>query len=163
MIFITTWKSEDLDTVVSSTSIEQECIVECCTDDSSIAEIPLPPTEEVKELNVLKKATGNVAVPKATYSISNGGKRTHEVTVNSKLKALDISVTWTKSSNKLKLTTYTPSGTNLGSDYDSSNGTIDGKISTRITNPQTRTWKFEVIGLSVNGTENYTFRAVSLT
>lgn len=153
---------ENTDLEVNSTSPEQECIVEVCADNLSITETALSPNEEVEELKILKKATGNVAVPKATQSLSNKKNRCFEVTVKYKLVALDVAVDWGEPSNKVKLTAHDPSGKEHGSYDDKSNGKKDGKISIRIKNPQIGPWKFEVSGLSSNGSKNCTFRSFEL-
>jgi hypothetical protein len=113
--------------------------------------------EDDGEPKALKREFGIEAVPKAVQRISKGEVKIYKVVVGTGVKALDVYLTWTNSSNKLSVTTHDPTGGNRGVNSDSSNGKVDGKISFRITAPQKGTWMFEVHADSVNGNENINF------
>ena len=54
---------------------------------------------------------------------------------------------------------YTPSGSVLGPYYDNADGAVNGRIRLNIQNSngiETGTWKYEVYGYRVTGTEDYT-------
>lgn len=104
-----------------------------------------------------KREFGTEAVPKAIQRISNAGVKTYKAEIGSGVKALDVYLTWTNSSNKLSVTTFGPTGKSYPTKYDSSDGNVDAKISFRITAPQQGTWMFKVHGDSVNGNENCNF------
>ena len=63
--------------------------------------------------------------------------------------------------DSLTLTIYTPSGSSLGTYYDNSDGSVNGKDTSQYLPSQgyieQGTWTFKVYGESVNGTQRYTF------
>lgn len=82
-----------------------------------------------------------------------------EKNVGSGLTLLVVDFNWGDSTNSLRLKVYTPSGSVLGTYYDSADGTTDGRIRLNIQNPngiEPGTWKYEVYGYKVTGTEDYT-------
>ncbi len=74
---------------------------------------------------------------------------------------LEVDLNWGDTSDSLTLTIYTPSGSKLGTYRDSSDGSTNGRIHLNIDPSQgyvqQGTWKFNVYGESVSGTEDYTF------
>jgi len=61
-------------------------------------------------------------------------------------------------SYSLRLRIYTPDGYVLGPYFDNADGTVDGRINLDIYNPDgiaKGTWRYEVYGHSVVGTEDY--------
>ncbi|HII00406.1 TPA: hypothetical protein HA351_01715, partial [Methanosarcinaceae archaeon] len=74
---------------------------------------------------------------------------------------LEVDLNWGDTSDSLTLSISTPSGSNLGTYHDNSDGTVNGRIHLSIDPAQgyveQGTWKFKVYGESVSGTEEYTF------
>ncbi len=101
----------------------------------------------------------------STQSISQGQTITHNVNVGSGINYLEVDLNWGDTSDSLTLSVYTPSGSKLGTYYDSSDGSVNGRIHFNIDPSQgyvaQGTWKFKVYGESVSGTEDYTFSAAS--
>ena len=97
----------------------------------------------------------------STQSISQGQTITHNVNVGSGINYLEVDLNWGDTSDSLALSIYTPSGSKLGTYYDSSDGSVNGRIHFNIDPSQgyvqQGTWKFKVYGESVSGTEDYTF------
>lgn len=92
-------------------------------------------------------------------SVSQGETNIHEKTVGSGLNLLVVDLNWGDSTDSLRLKVYTPSGNVLGTYYDNADGTIDGRIHLYIRNSngiEAGTWKYQVYGYKVAGTENYT-------
>ena len=92
-------------------------------------------------------------------TISQGETNLHEKTVSSGLNLQVVDLNWGDSTDSLRLKVYTPSGALLGTYYDSADGTTDGRIHLYIQNPdgiEAGTWKYEVYGYRVTGTEDYT-------
>jgi hypothetical protein len=70
-----------------------------------------------------------------------------------------IDLNWGDSSNSLRLVIYAPDAA-LGPYYDTYDGTANGRICVRIKDSVSLypgTWRFEVYGYDVTGTEDYTF------
>lgn len=65
---------------------------------------------------------------------------------------------WGSSSNSLRLKIYSPDGNTFGPYYDNFDGYYDGRINVNIINSNglaTGTWRYEVYGYSVSGSQNY--------
>ena len=97
----------------------------------------------------------------STQYISQGQTIIHNVNVGSGVNYLEVDLNWGDISDSLTLSIYTPSGSNLGTYLDNSDGSVNGRIRLNI-NPsqgymEQGTWKFKVYGESISGTEDYTF------
>jgi hypothetical protein len=92
-------------------------------------------------------------------TISQGETNLHEKTVSSGLNLLVVDLNWGDSTDSLRLKLYTPGGVLLGTYYDNADGITDGRIHLYIQNPngiEAGTWKYQVYGYRVTGTEDYT-------
>jgi hypothetical protein len=98
---------------------------------------------------------------RSTQYISQGQTINHYVGVGSRVNWLEVDLNWGDTSDSLALTVYSPSGTNLGTYHDNSDGSVNGRIHLNIYPSQEYiqqgTWRFKVYGESVSGTEDYTF------
>lgn len=98
---------------------------------------------------------------RSTKSISQGQTITHYMSVGSGVNYLEVDLNWGDTSDSLTLSISTPSGRNLGTLRDNSDGSVNGRIHLNIDPSQgyaeQGTWKFKVYGESVSGTEDYTF------
>ncbi len=113
----------------------------------------------------VKPASFGDIVPLATYSIVQGQTRTHSTVINKNTwHFFRPELSWTPSSNSLRLTVVSPTGTTYGPWYDSSgDGVIDGRI--HFTYPPIQipaglpvgTWTSRVYGSSVSGTATYQY------
>jgi hypothetical protein len=108
-------------------------------------------------------SNNNVMTPLSTQYISQTQTLVHCVSIDSKTKFIEIDLNWGETSDSLALTVYTPSGSNIGTYYDNSDKSVDGRIHINICPStvyvQSGTWKFKVYGASVSGTDKYTFTA----
>lgn len=108
------------------------------------------------EVGVIDKDIGILTV---YDTISQGEINLHGKNVGSGLTLLAVDLNWGDSTDSLRLKIYTPSGSVLGSYYDNADGAVDGRIRLNIQNSngiETGTWKYEVYGYRVTGTEDYT-------
>jgi len=94
-------------------------------------------------------------------SITQGQTKTYYTDVGTGVNWLEVDLNWGNKANSLSLTIYTPNGSSIGTYYDSSDGVIDGRIHIDIVPGQgyveAGQWKYKVYGVSVVGTEDYTF------
>lgn len=94
-------------------------------------------------------------------SITQGQTKTYYTDVGTGVNWLEVDLNWGDKTDSLSLTIYKPSGSSIGTYYDSSDGIIDGRIHIDIVPSQgyveSGRWRFEVYGVSVVGTEDYTF------
>ncbi len=94
-------------------------------------------------------------------SITQGQTKTYYTDVGSGVNWLEVDLNWGNKANSLSLTIYRPGGSSIGTFYDSSDGVIDGRIHIDIVPDQgyveSGRWRFQVYGVSVVGTEDYTF------
>lgn len=94
-------------------------------------------------------------------SITQGQTKTYATNVGTGVNWLEVDLNWGNQANSLSLTIYKPSGSSIGTYYDSSDGVIDGRIHIDIVPGQgyveSGQWKYKVYGVSVVGTEDYTF------
>lgn len=92
-------------------------------------------------------------------TIMQGETNLHKKSVSSGLTLLVVDLNWGDSTDSLRLKVYTPSGALLGTYYDNADGQTDGRILLYIQNPngiEEGTWKYQVYGYRVTGTEDYT-------
>jgi hypothetical protein len=98
---------------------------------------------------------------RSTQSITQGQTRTHNLNVGSGVNYLEVDLNWGDTSDSLTLSVYTPSGSKVGTYRDNSDGSVNGRIHFSIDPSQgyvqQGTWKFNVYGESVSGTQSYTF------
>lgn len=140
---ITTWNSVNSDKEVNSTSTKKEYIVEPWTD------------------NTLSTCVNNLIPTKSIQSIVKGQTIVHSVKVDSGAKSLEVDLNWGDKYDALRLSSYTPSASNLGTYRDNSDGNVNGRIHISISPSngymQQGTWKFKIYGEIVSGKEDYTF------
>ncbi|HPS89060.1 MAG TPA: hypothetical protein PLC35_03670 [Methanosarcina vacuolata] len=92
-------------------------------------------------------------------TIRQGETNLHGKYVGTGLTLLVVDLNWGDSTDSLRLKIYTPSGSVLGPYYDSADGSVNGRIRLNIQNSngiESGTWKYEVYGYRVTGTEDYT-------
>lgn len=108
-------------------------------------------------------SNNNVMTPLSTQYLSQTQTLVHCVSIDSTTKFIEVDLNWGEKSDSLALTVYTPSGSNIGTYYDNSDGSINGRTHINICPStayvQSGTWKFKVYGASVSGTDKYTFTA----
>jgi hypothetical protein len=159
---MTTSNTLNLDREVILISIEEEFTDESPTDNSSCIETVESPIL-VKE-NADLKAFSSEIVPntvlKANVNAKKEFKNSYKTKVPSGAKRLEAKVSWLKPSIELRLKTYTPSGKPFSTEYDITNGSVDGIITFRVDSPQIGTWGFEVCG---DSNVKYSFKAIAIT
>jgi len=160
---MTTSYEENTDPEVTSTSTEQEYIVEPLKDDfvctinasSSIS------IEEDIELLEFTKASESSFEIYLVGTIVQGKTKYHKAYVGSNATYLDVSLSWGSTKNILSLTILSPTNVPYGS-YKPPAGS--NSIGLRI-KPKTGTyleegyWILNVFGESISGTEYYTLKA----
>lgn len=143
--------------VIPAASAEEEYRINSYTDDTLASAgtdyVVSPSTEADTE-------DSNIS-PLSTQYISQGQTKTHYVSVGSGINYLEVDLNWGDTSDSLTLSVSTPSGSNVGTYRDNSDGSVNGRIHINIDPSQgyvaQGTWKFKVYGESVSGTEDYTF------
>lgn len=94
-------------------------------------------------------------------SIVQGQTKAYYTNVGTSVNWLEVDLNWGNKANSLSLTIYKPSGSSIGTYYDSSDGVVDGRIHIDIVPGQgyveSGQWMYKVYGVSVTGTEDYTF------
>lgn len=143
--------------VIPAASAEEEYRINSYTDDTLASAgtdyVVSPGTEADTE-------DSNIS-PLSTQYISQGQTKTHYVSVGSGINYLEVDLNWGDTSDSLTLSVSTPSGSNVGTYRDNSDGSVNGRIHINIDPSQgyvaQGTWKFKVYGESVSGTEDYTF------
>ncbi len=108
------------------------------------------------EIGIVDKDIGILTV---YDTIRQGETNLHGKNVGSGLNLLVVDLNWGNSADSLRLKIYTPSGSVLGPYYDNADGAVNGRIRLNIQNSngiETGTWKYEVYGYRVTGTEDYT-------
>lgn len=97
------------------------------------------------------------------YYIKQGESKYHKATVPSGTTIIDLELNWGNTKSSLSLTPYDPDGTRIDTYYDDDDSDgINGKISIRISSNnglESGVWKFKVKGVSVVGSEDYSFGA----
>ncbi|MGB9938908.1 pre-peptidase C-terminal domain-containing protein [Methanosarcina sp.] len=160
---ITTWNSVNPDQKINSAALKKEYIVEPWTDDSpGASEDNLIPQEPISPAlaGQAKIRSANVS-QKSIHYITKGQTIVHSVNVSSGANYLEVDLNWGDKSDNLKLSTYNPSGKNLGAYRDKSDGSVNGRIHLSISPSngqiQQGKWQFKVYGEAVSGKEGYTF------
>ncbi|RXA14732.1 hypothetical protein EQO05_15080 [Methanosarcina sp. MSH10X1] len=132
----------------NSISAEKEYIVEPWTDTPSSCADNLISPEPLcfqKSINYIKKRQSKI----------------HEVKVDSGANYLEVDLNWGDKNDKLRLITYTPSGSKLETNRDNADGRINGRIHVNILpskgDMQQGTWQFKIYGEDVSGKEGYSF------
>ena len=140
---ITTWISVNSNKEVNSTSIDKKYVVEPWTD------------------NTRSTCVNNLIPTKSINFITKGQTIVHSVNVGSGANYLEVDLNWGDKNDALKLSSYTPSASNLGTYRDNSDGSVNGRIHISISPSsgymQQGTWQFKVYGEKVSGKEDYTF------
>jgi hypothetical protein len=91
-------------------------------------------------------------------SISQGEYKWHPRLINYYTEYVLIDLNWGNPSNSLRLRVFTPDGYVLGPAYDSSDGSINGRIYMQISRSggvAQGTWYAEVYGYQVAGVQSY--------
>lgn len=153
---MTALDKNNLDLEVNPTYVVNDCIVEPLTDDSvctksSLSSIPIEKDVEIIELT---ETTQNEEAFRTDKQLLTQGKRkTYQVSVTSGVKCLDIYVKGKHKNNKICLAIYTPTGACCGKPC--STGTVTRRISPKGSKYlQQGKWMF-----TVSGDEDYTFKA----
>jgi len=97
--------------------------------------------------------------PKNYATITQGETDIYSLNIAPGTTELNVNLDWGDTSDSLRLVIYAPDAT-IGPYYDSYGGTVDGKITLRISDSvglYPGTWWFAVYGYDVTGTEDYTF------
>ena len=145
--------------IMLTTLIFLSCTVAATTENHNKAEISgnyiVTPAFN-NEISVVGEDTG---IRTVYDTISQGETNLHTKSVGGGLTLLIVDLNWGDSTDSLRLKIYTPSGSVLGSYYDNADGVVDGRIHLNIQDPngiETGTWKYQVYGYRVAGTEDYT-------
>ena len=91
-------------------------------------------------------------------TITQGETNWHSKIVSTNINTLNVDLDWGDTTDSLRLKIYTPDGYVLGPYFDDDDGATDGEIDLDIYNPNgitEGTWRYEVYGYSVVGTEDY--------
>jgi hypothetical protein len=117
--------------------------------------------EKNKEYNVTPAGDLHISsiTPLVSSTITQGQIVVYSREVSSGTTSIVSDLYWGNTANSLSLTIVAPDAT-LGPYYDSSDGTIDGRIAMRISSSSgltPGTWKFYIVGNSVTGTQSYSF------
>lgn len=121
------------------------------------------PAVSAKEEYTVRPSTGEAPpISILVYnSITQGQTTTYTSNVGSGIEWLEADLNWGDTKDSLSLTVYTPSGSKVGTFYDSDDGVVDGRIHLDIVPNQgyieSGEWEFRVYGVSVIGTEDYNF------
>jgi len=105
-----------------------------------------------------KDAGGDVGIRWIYDTITQGETNWHSKIVSTNINTLNVDLNWGDPTDSLRLKIYTPDGYVLGPYFDDDDDTTDGEIDLDIYNPNgitEGTWRYEVYGHSVVGTEDY--------
>ena len=105
-----------------------------------------------------KDADGDAGVRWVYDTITQGETNWHSKIVSTDINTLNVDLNWGDTTDSLRLRIYTPDGYVLGPYFDNADGAVDGRINLDIYNPDgiaKGTWRYEVYGHSVVGTEDY--------
>jgi hypothetical protein len=105
-----------------------------------------------------KDADGDAGIRWVYDTITQGETNWHSKIVSTNINTLNVDLNWGDTTDSLRLRIYTPDGYVLGPYFDNADGPIDGRINLDIYNPDgiaKGTWRYEVYGHSVVGTEDY--------
>jgi hypothetical protein len=107
----------------------------------------------------------SVSFALSTYYIKQGQTTAFNSYVGSGVKFLEVDLNWGDSTDKLTLSICTPSGSNIGTYRDSSDGSVNGRIHVNVYPSNgyigQGSWKFKVYGESVSGQEDYTIKSAN--
>lgn len=102
-----------------------------------------------------------VITPLSTGGITQGETMWQTKSVSPGTSSMFVDLNWGNTANSLTLTVMAPDGT-LGPYYDSSDGTINGRIYLVISQSTGLTpgsWSFRIYGDKVSGSQKYSFAA----
>jgi hypothetical protein len=154
---ITALKKENLDPEENQICTVKKCIEKPLIDEFVCTKISLSSTPIEKDTESTKhiKTTKSSSASKKDeqYLIKQGQTKYHKKLVPSGVTCLDIKLEWGNRNNSLSLTVTPPKG-GSGGTYSS-----NGSITLRRDKDVQGTWGFKVYGVSVSGTEKYTFKA----
>ncbi|MEA1906065.1 MAG: peptidase domain-containing protein [Euryarchaeota archaeon] len=107
-----------------------------------------------------KDANGDVGIRWIYDTITQGDTNWHSKIVSTNINTLNVDLNWGDPTDSLRLTVYAPDGHPVFGPYfdDDFGGIDDGRINLSISNPNgiaKGTWRYEVYGHSVLGTEDY--------
>ena len=105
-----------------------------------------------------KDAGGDVGIRWIYDTITQGETNWHSKIVSTSINTLNVDLDWGDTTDSLRLKIYTPDSYVLGTYFDDDDDTTDGGINLDIYNPNgitEGTWRYEVYGYSVVGTEDY--------
>lgn len=105
-----------------------------------------------------KGADGDAGIRWVYDTITQGETNWHSKIVSTNINTLNVDLNWGDTTDSLRLRIYTPDGYVLGPYFDNADGAVDGRINLDIYNPNgiaKGTWRYEVYGYSVVGTEDY--------
>ncbi len=101
---------------------------------------------------------GDITIQTVYATIRQGETNWHYKNVTTFITTLNVDLDWGNPGNSLRLKIYSPDGYVFGPYFDDADGAIDGRINRYINNPNgiaKGTWRYEVYGYSVSGTEDY--------
>jgi hypothetical protein len=154
---ITASKKENLDPKENQICTVKKCIEKPLIDESVCTKISLSSTSIEKDTESTKciKTTKSSRASKKDeqFLIKQGQSKYHKKQVPSGVTCLDIKLEWGNKNNSLSLTVTPPNG-GSGGTYSG-----NGSITLRRDKDVQGTWGFKVYGVSVSGTEKYTFKA----
>jgi hypothetical protein len=105
-----------------------------------------------------KDTDGDAGIRWVYDTITQGETNWHSKIVSTNINTLNVDLNWGDTTDSLRLRIYTPDGYVLGPYFDNADGAVDGRINLEISNPggiAKGTWRYEVYGHSVVGTEDY--------
>jgi hypothetical protein len=91
-------------------------------------------------------------------TITQGETNWHNKIISTNINTLNVDLDWGDTTDSLRLKIHSPEGYVLGPYFDDDDGATDGEIDLDIYNPNgiaKGTWRYEVYGYSVVGTEDY--------
>ena len=105
-----------------------------------------------------KSDGGSGGTKTVNSNITQGETNWHSKYITTNITSFDIDLNWGDTDDSLRLHIYDPSFNCYGPYYDSSDGTIDGRIHLTVIDLdgiEQVTWRARVYGYSVTGTEDY--------
>jgi len=113
-------------------------------------------------LDISGVVTGAITITSTRAPITQGQTNTHNIIVDPSITTLTVTTAWVHTD--LNLTLIKPDGTPVNTSDPNVNYTKSAKFATyMVKNPELGNWTAEVYGVSVTGTEDYTFRATAMT
>ncbi len=102
--------------------------------------------------------TSGAGIDTVNATITQGQTNWHTKDVTTFITTLNVDLNWGNPSNSLRLRIYSPDGYVFGPYFDNADGVINGRINLDLRNPNgiaKGTWRYEVYGYSVVGTQSY--------